>query len=153
MNIVRSLYLIRHSSKCLYSNMSNKIPNEEELKNRLTPLQYHVTQEKGTEQAFTGCYDNTFDSGVYECICCKQPLFSSNTKYDSGCGWPAFNNVVDEGRVKLSPDLSSGRYRTEVTCSNCNAHLGHVFDDGPSPTKRRFCINSASINFIPKEKK
>lgn len=131
----------------------SEIPSKEELKKRLTPLQYHVTQEKGTEQPFTGSYDDTFESGTYECICCKQALFSSDTKYDSGCGWPAFNNILDQGKVKLSPDLSSGRYRTEVTCSKCDAHLGHVFDDGPLPTKRRFCINSASINFVPEIKK
>lgn len=170
-SILRSSYFIGHSryycksrfkifflcTGCSYALISfipdmSRLPSKEELKQRLTPLQYHVTQEKGTEQAYTGCYDDTFHSGRYECICCKQPLFHSESKYDSGCGWPAFHSVLKEGMVKLSPDTSSGRYRTEVTCSKCDAHLGHVFDDGPSPTKRRFCINSASIDFIPDKK-
>ncbi|XP_018319436.1 methionine-R-sulfoxide reductase B1 isoform X2 [Agrilus planipennis] len=123
--------------------------DKEKLKEKLTPLQYHVTQEKGTERPFSGCYNKFYEPGTYVCIVCEQILFSSDTKYDSGCGWPAFNDVVDQGRVKLSPDTSGGRIRTEVTCSKCGSHLGHVFDDGPAPTKKRFCINSASINFVP----
>jgi len=126
-----------------------KMVDKEELRKRLTPLQYQVTQEKGTERPFTGCYNKFYEPGMYVCICCEQPLFTSDTKYDSGCGWPAFNDVLDQGKVKLTPDLSGGRVRTEVTCSKCDAHLGHVFDDGPPPKRKRFCINSASINFIP----
>ncbi|KAK5646700.1 hypothetical protein RI129_005164 [Pyrocoelia pectoralis] len=126
--------------------------DKRELKTKLTPMQYHVTQERGTERPFTGCYNKFYEDGTYICVVCEQPLFNSNTKYDSGCGWPAFNDVLEQGKVKLTPDASGGRIRTEVSCAKCNAHLGHVFNDGPSPTRKRFCINSASINFIPRGK-
>ncbi|XP_023725936.1 methionine-R-sulfoxide reductase B3 isoform X6 [Cryptotermes secundus] len=120
-----------------------------ELKKRLTPMQYHVTQEKGTERAFTGKYYKTKDAGLYTCVVCGEELFSSETKFDSGCGWPAFNDVLDQGKVKLTKDTSHGMVRTEVTCAQCGAHLGHVFNDGPKPKGTRFCINSASMNFHP----
>uniref|UniRef100_A0A0K8TC60 Peptide-methionine (R)-S-oxide reductase n=2 Tax=Lygus hesperus TaxID=30085 RepID=A0A0K8TC60_LYGHE len=106
--------------------------NKEDLKKKLTPLQYHVTQEKGTERPHTGEYDKFFEEGMYSCVVCGQELFSSKTKFDSGCGWPAFNDVLDQGLVKLSTDTSlAPRIRTEVQCAKCDAHLGHVFDDGP----------------------
>ncbi|XP_030374002.1 methionine-R-sulfoxide reductase B1 isoform X3 [Scaptodrosophila lebanonensis] len=135
------------------ANMENKTEkvtvNKEELRKRLTPLQYQVTQEAGTERPYTGCYNKHYEKGIYQCIVCHQDLFSSDTKYDSGCGWPAFNDVLDKGKVTLHQDCSiPGMVRTEVRCSKCSAHMGHVFDDGPPPKHRRYCINSASIDFV-----
>ncbi|XP_066261525.1 methionine-R-sulfoxide reductase B1 isoform X2 [Euwallacea similis] len=141
-----------HSTGALTMSQNINV-DKEELRKRLTPLQFHVTQEKGTERPFSGCYNKVYEEGIYACLVCEQPLFSSDTKYDSSCGWPAFNDVLDQGKVKLTPDTSGGRIRTEVTCAQCGSHLGHVFNDGPPPTKKRFCINSASLNFIAKNLK
>ena len=122
-----------------------------EWREQLTPEQFQVTREQGTEPAFTGCYWNTKTPGLYECLCCGQPLFDSETKFDSGTGWPSFFKPIDESRVELNRDQSHGMVRTEVVCSRCNAHLGHVFEDGPRPTGLRFCMNSAALKLVEKK--
>ncbi len=124
----------------------DRLPTDEELRERLTPLQYEVTQKGGTERAFTGAYVNTKEPGVYRCIVCDLELFRSDTKYDSGSGWPSFTEPSSRENVKLLTDTSHGMVRTEVRCARCDAHLGHVFPDGPGPTGERWCMNSASLN-------
>jgi peptide-methionine (R)-S-oxide reductase len=125
--------------------MAEEIPSKEQLKVMLTPLQYEVTQNGGTERAFTGEYHDTKDPGMYHCVVCGELLFSSDTKYDSGSGWPSFYQPIDPAKVRLIEDRSHGMARTEVRCAQCDAHLGHVFPDGPQPTGERFCMNSASL--------
>ena len=126
-------------------------PSDAELRARLTPQQYEVTQNAGTERAFTGIYHDTKDDGTYHCIVCDSPLFSSDTKYDSGSGWPSFYEAIDSDMVTTKTDTSHGMVRTEALCATCGAHLGHVFPDGPQPTGDRFCMNSASLNLKPVE--
>ena len=120
---------------------------EKEWQETLTPEQYRILREKGTERAFTGKYDKYFEKGTYTCAGCSTPLFESETKYDSGCGWPAFYQSLPES-IDETPDHSFGRVRTEITCSKCDGHLGHVFTDGPKPTGLRYCVNSVSLDFI-----
>ncbi|HEX7132771.1 MAG TPA: peptide-methionine (R)-S-oxide reductase MsrB [Iamia sp.] len=124
-------------------------PSDEELRARLTPLQYEVTQKEGTERAFTGEYWDTKDPGTYRCVVCDEPLFRSDVKYDSGTGWPSFWEAIDPSKVTLVEDRKLLMRRTEARCARCGAHLGHVFPDGPQPTGDRFCMNSASLRLEP----
>jgi peptide-methionine (R)-S-oxide reductase len=122
-----------------------------EWREQLSPEQYEVCRQRGTERAFTGRYWNCKDPGTYRCACCGNELFSSKSKYDSGTGWPSFWEPLEPERVEERDDLSHGMRRVEVTCSRCDAHLGHVFDDGPEPSGKRYCLNSVAVELDPDE--
>ena len=126
--------------------------SDEEWQKKLTPEEYHILREKGTERPFTGEYDKFYEEGIYKCAGCDTELFTSDTKYNSGCGWPAFYESMP-GKIEEIEDNSFGMTRIEITCENCGGHLGHVFNDGPKPTGIRYCVNSASLDFKPEDKK
>jgi peptide-methionine (R)-S-oxide reductase len=126
------------------------VKTDDEWRALLTPEQYRITRARGTERSCSGAFWNSKDDGVYECVCCGQPLFESGTKFDSGTGWPSFKKAVEEDRVTLKTDRTLGMTRMEVLCSRCDAHLGHVFDDGPPPNGLRYCINSVALKLVPR---
>lgn len=133
-------------------SMEQKVfKSEDEWKKTLSPEQYHVLREKGTERPFTGKYYKTNDKGVYSCAACNAELFTSDMKFDSDCGWPSFDRAMEGGKIKYTTDKAFGMVRTEILCANCGSHLGHVFDDGPTLTGKRYCVNSVSLNFYKED--
>ena len=145
------IFILFFSFSAIGQENSNSMNNKEDLKEKLSDEQYRVTQEKGTEAPFSGEYYKNKDEGIYDCVVCGSALFTSNTKYDSGCGWPSFYLPVTDSSIVETPDITLGMSRIEITCGNCGSHLGHVFNDGPKPTGLRYCVNSASLNFKKRE--
>ncbi len=146
-NLVNATQGKKETSRMESTKLEKVVKTEEEWRRILTPDQYHVTREKGTERAFTGAYHDLKEKGVYYCVACGLELFGSDTKFDSGTGWPSFWAPINKKNVREERDRSLGMERVEALCSRCDAHLGHVFDDGPRPTGLRFCMNSASLKF------
>ena len=145
--------LLSDSTKKQGTQMSDKIiKTDEEWKKELSAEEYRILREKGTERAFTGNYWDHHEIGTYICAACSTELFESDTKFDSGCGWPSYFEAIDSNRIIYKDDKSLGMIRTEVMCAKCGGHLGHIFDDGPPPTGKRYCINSGAMKFIKKEK-
>ncbi|KZK83466.1 Peptide methionine sulfoxide reductase MsrB [Pseudovibrio sp. Ad13] len=133
----------------MFNKKSPKDMTESEWREQLTPEQYRILREKGTERAFTGPYWNTFETGTYSCTACSSKLFKSDTKFDAGCGWPSFFEAVSPDAVTEHKDATLGMVRTEICCASCGGHLGHVFPDGPPPTGLRYCMNGTSMTFTP----
>lgn len=144
---------VQKDRSSLRARQGKVVRSDDEWRRLLSPEQYRVLRKKGTERPFSGEYWNTREKGTYACAGCGQVLFSSATKFDAGCGWPSFWEAADQGAIAYHDDYSFGMHRIEVTCSRCGGHLGHVFDDGPEPTGKRYCINSVSMKFVPEPKK
>ncbi|NNF02237.1 MAG: peptide-methionine (R)-S-oxide reductase MsrB [Bacteroidia bacterium] len=142
------------NQQAVMQEQDNQFPvnkTENEWKQELSAEEYRVLREKGTERAFTGEFYKHNESGVYTCAACQNPLFTSDTKYESGSGWPSFYAPIEEGKIKLLLDKTHGMTRVEIVCGNCGGHLGHVFEDGPQPTGQRYCVNSLSLDFVKKD--